>query len=82
MAPFSHLLLTRFNVRMGLADALVLDESWLDHRLDLFRRFTVPTVAAQTEPNFRWLLFLDRDTPAAFLARLEQLRNEVRLSRF
>ena len=59
--PRQHLILTRFNVRW--APASELSESWLQHRLDLFRRHCQPSVAGQTATDFRWLVFIDHASP-------------------
>ena len=72
MPTVQHLLETRFSVRMG---GHRLTPEWLQSRLELLRRYTLPSVAAQTATSFTWLLYCDESTePAA----LEQLRLEER----
>lgn len=72
MPVFQHLLETRFSIRMGeAAPSLV----WLEQRLELLRRLTLPSVAAQTARRFTWLVFCDESTDAGVL---EQLREEER----
>lgn len=71
-----HLLLTRFNVphadwRRDRRSAEVRSEAWLEHRFELFERFCVPSVRAQTQREFRWLVFFAADTPKRFLLRAE-----------
>lgn len=67
-----HILETRFSVRLR-AHRLTLE--WLEERLELLRRFTLPSVAAQTTEAFDWLLLCDVSTHPEILA---QLREEAR----
>ena len=66
---FSHIILTRFNVRW------ITDEppgtEWLRHRFQLFDRFCYPSVYGQTNQNFKWLVFFDQYTPSEFVERIE-----------
>lgn len=66
-----HVILTRFNVRM--ATYAHPGDGWLEQRLDLFERYCLPSVAAQEDKDFRWLLFFDGETPPELLARVEAL---------
>lgn len=66
MPEFTHFLSTRFNVRIGVADARVIEPTWLEERFALFDRFCFPSVRAQTNPHFHWLVFFDPQTPATF----------------
>ena len=53
---FEHFVLTRFDVNLGDQSKYRTDE-WFDNRLDLFERFTCPSIASQTEQNFTWVVF-------------------------
>ncbi len=66
MDRFTHLILTRFNVKLGFDDARITEPDWLAQRFDVFERFTLPSVRAQTVQRFRWLVFFDVGTPASF----------------
>ena len=66
--PFSHYIITRFNLRMW-QDVTPTDE-WLDHRLDLFEQFCYPSVVGQTNQTFTWLLLFDVSTPQSFQPRI------------
>lgn len=74
MTTFRHYLLTRVNV--GFADGRTVaghrvdHGEWLSSRLDIFERFTLPSVLAQTEKRFTWLLCFDPSTPAELRARI------------
>lgn len=60
-----HYILTRFNIRLWTSDkrhqATQTDE-WMKARLRLFERYTLPSVAAQTQKDFKWLVLFDRET--------------------
>lgn len=73
MADLQHFLLTRFNVREEPDKTeLISDPGWLGHRFGLFEEFCLPSVAAQTVPEFTWLIFFDEATPGPFRQRIEQ----------
>jgi hypothetical protein len=61
----AHVLLTRFNLPSGGVEARIrASEAWLRDRLDLFDRYCAPSVAAQTTPGVRWIIYLDPQSPA------------------
>lgn len=68
-----HVVITRFNV--GLDATTSSGEAWLRNRLDLFERFTLPSMASQTVPCDAWLIFCDdgAGSPDWFLKEFEQL---------
>lgn len=66
MKSFEHLIITRFNLNLYARDkhdAPTRTERWLAHRFEVFERYCLPSVAAQTNPNFRWLCLFDAATP-------------------
>lgn len=73
---FQHFLITRFNLRQPEWTATksrtrVLDDAWLQHRFELFERFCLPSVAAQSCRDFRWLVYFDTDTGDEWRARIQ-----------
>lgn len=67
-----HYIITRINVvqdclshkgrttrRMKL---LQQDATYLDHRIEMFNRFTVPSIRSQTFKDFEWLILIHPDT--------------------
>jgi hypothetical protein len=76
-----HFLLTRFNTRAPEWRSEVgdrgTDPAWLGPRIDLFERICLPSVRAQTEQAFTWLIFMHPDTPADLAARLRDLVADV-----
>lgn len=72
---FTHVLMTRFNLATpGKELAIRTQPGWLAGRFDLFERYCLPSVAAQSGRDFRWIIFFDKDTPQAFKDRIEELR--------
>jgi hypothetical protein len=66
-----HFLVTRFNVRLfttipgwkDKARAMRANEAWLRERIKMFERFCLPSVTAQSNKNFRWLIYADEKSP-------------------
>ncbi|RZJ60313.1 MAG: hypothetical protein EOO45_24580 [Flavobacterium sp.] len=84
---FNHYLITRFNLKNPKWDVTknnetLLTDEWLEHRLWLFENFCFPSVAAQTNTNFTWLLYFDATTPESYKARIENIiqgKSNIRL---
>lgn len=74
---YTHLLLTRFNVRESEKDKLALNEEWLEERIRLFEKYCLPSVKGQTDKNFKWVLLLDGGTPDRFKALESRYAQEV-----
>lgn len=87
---FTHYLITRFNVPVKNWDRdksgrPTLDSAWMEERMQLFQAYCVPTVRQQTERNFIWVVYCDRNTSPADLDIIRKsigtVQNaEVRLS--
>jgi hypothetical protein len=74
MKKIQHFLLTRFNVKVNYDSAGTgTDPDWLLHRFELFERFCYPSVHAQTNLNFQWLVYFDNETPSVFKERIHRL---------
>lgn len=59
-----HVLLTRFNLPTGGVEARIrASESWLTNRWALFERYCAPSIAAQTTPDFTWIIYFDPESP-------------------
>lgn len=72
-AHLRHLVITRFNIRTEAdvrARPLQLQPDWLSRRFDLFERFCLPSLQAQTSQAFDWLVLFDEATPAAARERI------------
>jgi hypothetical protein len=78
---FEHFLITRFNLRnprwtTSRSEHPALSEAWLKDRFDLFEQYCLPSVNAQTEPGFIWLVYFDTETPEQWLPRIEGYRRD------
>jgi hypothetical protein len=51
----------------------VFNEQWLEYRWQLFETLALPSLDAQTEKGFVWVLGIDRDMPQRFRERLDDL---------
>jgi hypothetical protein len=70
----THVLITRFNLPSKGAEAHVrVRDGWLHDRLRLFESFCVPSVEAQIEKNFTWIVYLDPSSPRWLLDRIDCL---------
>ena len=69
------MILTRFNLATpGRESTLRNQPGWLAGRFELFERYCLPTLAAQTSRDFRWIVYFDEATPEPFRARIEACR--------
>jgi len=68
-SPSDDLLLL-ISTRLGVG---VSDERWLRHRLLLFRAVTAPSMRAQTNQDFVWVIFLGKIVPGWFVSEVEEI---------
>jgi hypothetical protein len=71
MQNFTHLLLTRFNVRTRGTKKIQPNQEWLEKRFKLFDEICYPSIYAQSNQDFTWLIFFDINTPDYFLNKIE-----------
>jgi hypothetical protein len=71
----SHFLLTRFNVRMPIYRHP--GDDWLPGRLELFKRYCLPSFRGQTVQTFTWLVFLDSDSPDWLRTTIETTMSDI-----
>ncbi|MGP1309919.1 MAG: glycosyltransferase [Phycisphaerales bacterium] len=77
-AETTHVLLTRFNVRVRAKwSQLNNDERWLAGRFDLFETYCLPSVQHQTCADFVWLVYFDPGTPEPFMSRAREALERV-----
>jgi hypothetical protein len=71
--PVDHVLLTRFNLpSTGVERSIREQEGWLANRVGLFDRYCVPSVRAQTNRNFNWIVYFDPQSPDWLKDRVRQ----------
>jgi hypothetical protein len=72
----THVILTRFNLATKGREAVIRTQpNWLAGRFDLFEKYCLPSVAAQTNQNFEWILFFDIKTPQQFISRIKEAQS-------
>ena len=80
---YLHFVITRFNIparyagRRNPAVAAIdpkTDEAYLDGRMALFEKYTFPSLAGQTNKEFKWLVLFSDQTPQKYVDRLNQLK--------
>ena len=75
-----HILLTRYNIGFSVArraGVRPLKRDYLKYRDELFRRFCVPTVAAQTSRDFEWFVLFHPNTPPSYYDLLDGIATVV-----
>jgi hypothetical protein len=75
---FKHFLATRFNVRIGGWDTtkngeVLLDDSWMDNRFELFENYCLPSVINQSNQSFTWCIYFDLHTREVYRQRIKKL---------
>lgn len=69
---FKHYIITRFN--FGIYDRKDAGE-WMEYRIGLFEQYTLPSIKAQTNKNFTWVLCFDERTPGKIICKYDYLDN-------
>jgi hypothetical protein len=74
-----HYVFTRFNVKNknwheDKGGVAVLTDNWLTHRFELFFNYCLPSVKNQSNQNFKWCVYFDKDTSEAFIKKVDRLR--------
>ncbi|MGJ5675866.1 MAG: glycosyltransferase [Nostochopsis sp.] len=73
MNNFEHFILTRFNVKTVFGKSNIgLNFDWLNHRFQLFDDFCYPSVRAQSNQNFKWIVYFDSNTPDCFKSKIKE----------
>jgi len=71
-----HFIITPFYVRRhlkGHTEPQLAAPGWLDHRLQLFEDYCLPSVTSQSDQNFEWFIYVDESTPDKYLVRIKLL---------
>jgi hypothetical protein len=75
---FSHFLLTQFNLKHFPESSGKPFNSWINwtrNRIELFKNFCLPSILNQSNKEFAWLIFFDKDTPDEFHSFIKQLES-------
>lgn len=72
---FKHIIMTRFNLATpGKESQIRTQVGWLEGRFHLFETYCLPSIAAQRNMSFDWIIYFDVDTPDIFKARISKLQ--------
>ena len=72
-----HVLLTRFNLpSKGFEGMITAKESWLTDRIALFEFYCLPSVRAQTNQGFHWIIYFDPESPEWLKRRVQNHADE------
>ena len=71
----THVIITRFSYRFRESDksTTIFAPARMKRRFQLLESFCFPSIISQTNPNFYWVLIIDRELPAVYLNKLYQL---------
>ena len=67
-----HIVVSRLNIHMARHDNPVRDDSWLNSRMEEWRKWFVPGLE-QTEPPDLWVMLIDPSTPQAIRDEIESV---------
>lgn len=74
----THVVLTRFSLRSNTVGFRgEWPPGWLERRLELFERYCLPSVLAQTTQDFTWIVFCDPLTPEGVVERLRGFSDRI-----
>lgn len=72
-----HVLLTRFNLPTQGRESLVrAQDGWLRNRVELFEKFCLPSVRAQSVNKVHWIIYFDPESPLWLKKRISNLAAE------
>ena len=69
---YKHIILTRFNLQYDLQSNIHIQDNWLEERFRLFEQYCFPSIIAQTNQLFDWVILISDQTPNNYLSRLTQ----------
>lgn len=73
-SSLSHVILTRFNLPTPGVESLVrAREGWLRERQQLFERYCLPSLLAQSKMNYHWIIYYDDESPDWLKERTKSL---------
>lgn len=70
---FKHLLISRLNVfyKTKMAERGFDPEDWILDRVEIFKKFCLPSILNQSNKNFYWFFYIDTKTPQDVINDLE-----------
>ncbi len=80
MSELKQFAITLFNLQLWNKDkskAPTRTDEWMDGRLALFERYTLPSMRGQTLKDYTWLCLFDKETPRRYLDKIEEYKRAV-----
>ena len=62
---YKHIILTRFNLQYDLLSDIHIQDNWLEERFRLFEQYCFPSIIAQTNQQFDWVILLSEYPPTS-----------------
>jgi hypothetical protein len=77
-----HIIITRFNYRFKKTDELapLIEHNYWNARLELFQKFCLPSVMAQKNKDFSWVIIIDPELPESMEKELDDMINRENVS--
>ena len=75
---YKHIILTRFNLQYDLLSDIHIQDNWLEERFRLFEQYCFPSIIAQTNQQFDWVILLSDQTPKNYILRITQHTNSYK----
>ncbi len=73
----NHILITHFNLEgLNGFENLYKDPSWLELRLNIFKKYTLPSLSNQTDSGFHLVMFCHTNTPEPYKTEFLNLEKE------
>jgi hypothetical protein len=79
---YKHFIITRFNLTLKFRGGKIfnaLDADYLQKRMDIFEKYTFPSVYNQSNKNFTWLVLFHKGTPVILKDRIRKLEQKFNL---
>ena len=76
-----HFIETRFNISYSWIPAenrQNLNAEWLEYKLNLFLKYTAPSVLGQDRGNFYWCIFFDKKTPIEIIDKIKSVDKRIK----
>lgn len=76
MNKFLHIIVTTFNVKTKPGREWPNPDAWVAERLSILEKYTYPSIMAQTNKNFSWVIFYSEESlNTKFIDKIKELKN-------
>ena len=77
---FDKFVITKFNISIAYNDKYyedILNEQYLEKRFDLFERYYIPSLKAQTDKNYKAIVLFHPKTPEKYKEKIKKYEEEL-----